>query len=661
MKYRSDIDGLRAVAVIPVVLFHAGISQVPGGFVGVDVFFVISGYLITGLILHDISQGRFSITSFYERRARRILPALFAVLLVASVATYELLMPDQARAFGKSLVATVFFSSNLLFWNQSGYFEVHGVKPLLHTWSLAVEEQFYIAYPIFLFTVHRYLRKRYVAALLPLFVLSLAFCIWGVNAHRSMTFFLAPPRAWELLLGALLAIPVIPPLRSPVMTNALGLLGLLLLIYSFIQLSGAFPFPGARALYPTLGAALIIYSGTASGTIVAKSLSAKPIVFIGLISYSLYLWHWVVLVFLKSSLVRPLTGWEIAAEISVCLLTASLSWKFVEAPFRGRRGRDEVSRRWIFAGGALGSVILAIFGGLLYVRYGLPSRFNDQVLELYTGRNDRWQRRDECASRICDIGKKGADPSFLLWGDSHAGVIAPVFEEVATANNVSGFVAFKNACAPLLGLKRYDLDNIQQCASFHQSVLAFIQAKHIRNVFLHGRWGLYSEGNRYKQEDGVPVLLTSDRNTKENYREFDNLFRATIEELRRRQINVVIIASVPEVGMDVPTALARSAVKGDSVKLIEPRYSEFMERQARSFGVLSQVAAENSSTVIYPHQALCDGLSCSVVKEKHALYFDDNHLSIHGSMCLVSIIAPWLKESVLDSISSPAEGNSPSK
>ena len=248
--------------------------------------------------------------------------------------------------------------------------------------------------------------------------------------------------------------------------------------------------------------------------------------------------------------------------------------------------------------------------------------------------------------RICPIGNNDVAPSFLLWGDSHAGAIAPAFEQVATANGLSGFVAFEGACAPLLGLKRYDLDNIEQCDRFHDSVLAFIQAKHISNVFLHGRWALYSEGTRYKQEDGLPLLLTGNRKTKENYHEFESLFRSTLEELRRRQINVVIIGSVPEVGMDVPTVLARKAVKGDSIQL-ELRYSDFMERQARTFGVLSRVAAENAAQVIYPHLSLCDSSSCSVVKEKHALYSDNNHLSVHGSICLVSAVAPFLKEAAI--------------
>jgi len=643
MKYRSDIDGLRAVAVIAVVLFHAGIPLVSGGFVGVDVFFVISGYLITGLILNDMAQGRFSIAAFYERRARRILPALFTVLLVASIAACALLMPDRARAFGQSLIATVFFYSNILFWHQSDYFQASLVKPLLHTWSLAVEEQFYILYPLFLFAVRRYFSKRYVLALLPVFVLSLGFCIWGVSAHRTMTFFLGPARAWELLLGALLAIPVIPPMRHRVAANLLGISGLGLLAYSFVKLSGDLPYPGANALYPTLGAALIIYSGTASATIVARSLSAKPIVFVGLISYSLYLWHWIIFVFVRAYLLRAVTGWEVAAEIAVCIFVASVSWKFAEAPFRGRRGSDRFSRRTIFAGAALGSAILATVGGLLYVTHGLPSRFNDQVLGLYAGKDDVWNKHDECFLGICQIGNQDFKPDFILWGDSHAGAIAPVFDQLARANNLSGFVAFKPACAPLLGLKRYDQDNVEECTRYNDSVLAFIQARHIRNVFLHARWGLYSEGARYGQEGGFSALLTANRKVGENYDAFENLFRSTVVELRRRQIHVVIIASVPEVGVDVPTALARRAITGKAIAL-EPPYSDFMRRQARAFGVMSAVAAQNSTPIIYPHQLLCDSSACSVVRDKHALYVDDSHLSVHGAMGLVPAVAPFLKD-----------------
>jgi peptidoglycan/LPS O-acetylase OafA/YrhL len=631
-----------------VVLFHAGISLIPGGFVGVDVFFVISGYLITALLLNDIAKDRFSIARFYEGRVRRILPALFAMLIGASLAAYVLLMPEDAKSFGQSLVATVLFSSNILFWKQTGYFQAPAeLKPLLHTWSLAVEEQFYIVYPLFLFVVGRYLRKKYTVALLSVLGLSLALSIWGAYHAPVATFYLAPARAWELLLGGLLAIKMVPPLRHRVSANAVGFLGLGLLFYSFVALSPSVPFPGANALYPTIGAALIIYSGTETDTIVAKLLSFKPLAFVGLISYSLYLWHWVLIVFLKCYLVRPLTLWEIAAEIAASFLIATLSWKFVENPFRGRQPVIGGSRRLLFSGAAFGSIILASFGGLLYAKEGLPSRFNQQVLGLLAGKNDYWKRLEDCTGKICRIGDENVAPSFILWGDSHAGALAPLFESIAVTNKVSGYVATHNACAPLMGFERYNQDNVEKCTRFNDSVLEFIKSHQIKTVFLHGRWALYVEGRRYKQEPGATVMLTPNRKQEENYHAFEILLRSTLEELRRLQINVIVIASVPEVGMDVPTVLAHNAMTGRTVKL-EPSYSDFTNRQARTFEVLSRVTAEYGVALVYPHKFLCDNSSCSVLLENQALYQDTHHLTADGAMYLLPEFSPLLMEEVLE-------------
>lgn len=645
LKYRADIDGLRAVAIIPVLLFHAGVRQVSGGFVGVDVFFVISGYLITGLILNDISKDRFSIAHFYERRVRRIIPALFVVLTFTSLAAYLLLMPANAKEFGQSLLATSFFSSKVVFWQQTGYFATPAeTKPLLHTWSLAVEEQFYIFYPLFLFLVSRYLRKRYALALLAILLPSLALSIWGVYTKQSAPFYLAPARAWELLLGGLLAMQVVPPLRNRMTANVLALLGAALLIYSFVAFSGAVPFPGLNALIPTVGAALIIYSGTACGTGVARVLSARPIAYVGLISYSLYLWHWVLIVYLKSCRFRPLTFWEITAVIAVSFLIASISRRFVENPFL-RRERRIGSRRVLFAGAAMGSMVFAIFGGVLYASNGLPSRFSPQVLALLAGKEDVWKRYDECQNHICRLGDNGTAPSFLVWGDSHAGVIAPVFEYLADANKSSGFAAFKGGCAPLLKLRRYDFGKIEDCAGFNASILELIKSEHITKVFLHARWASYSEGTRYGHESGTPTLLTRNLRVEEDFYEFETLFRFTIEELRKLRINVVVIASVPEIGMDVPAVLAYELISGAKVELA-PRYSDFIQRQARTFGVFSGLAADSSVRVIYPHEILCDSSSCQVVRDRHSLYTDGNHLTLHAAMFLVPELAPSFEDSM---------------
>jgi len=641
VKHRPDIDGLRAVAIVPVVLFHAGIAGIPGGFTGVDVFFVISGYLITGILLEDIARGQFSIARFYERRVRRILPALFAVLVAVSAATV-VMMPGDARDFGRSLVATLFFCSNVLFWKQTDYFQGPAEsKPLLHTWSLAVEEQFYIFFPLLLYVVARFFKKRYAAVLAVIAVASFALSVYGVHANRTAAFYLLPTRAWELLIGGLLAVRVLRPVRSVAVANALAIVGLGLLAYGFVRVSGVVPFPGVNALFPTVGTALLIYSGTDAETVVGRALSVRPMVYIGLISYSLYLWHWVLIVLAKYYLVRKLSPVEIASVISVAFLFAGLSWRFVENPFRGR-GALIASRRRLFAIAAAAGVALASVGALLYLRGGFPSRFDSQTLAALAAKKDIWKRRDECRDRICTIGAHDHGPSFLLWGDSHAGAIAPAFEALADTNGISGAVAFAPACAPLLGLERYDEDRVERCVRFNQTVLEYIQRNHITTVFLHARWALYAEGSRYKNEEGFPLLLTPSRDPADDRGRFDELLGATVRRLRELDVNVVLISSVPEVGFDVPMALARNLASGRHIAMA-PTLDELHERQAQTTALL----AKQHVRTVDPSSVLCDSSTCAVSRDGNALYSDTNHLSVHGAMALTSLLAPLLSKTAL--------------
>jgi len=648
MKHRQDIDGLRGVAVISVLLFHARIFHMLGGFVGVDIFFVISGYLITALILEDIHKDRFSIVSFYERRGRRILPALLSVLFVTSLAAYAILLPYDARDYGRTLVATLGFSSNLLFARQTGYFDAPAeMKPLLHTWSLAVEEQFYILYPLFLLLVTRFFRKRYAVAIGAVLVASLGLSIHNMGTHSSGNFYLPFGRAWELLIGGMLAIRIIPEWRSRTAANLLAALGLCLIGYSAFAFSPATPFPGINAVYPCLGAALIIYAGTVPDNYVAKLLSLRPIVFIGLISYSLYLWHWVIIVFAKYYLVRPLTSLETWSIVLGSVILATLSWKFVELPFRGRSAI--LSKRWFFSGAAAVTLLLFAYGGVVYITNGLPSRFSGAARRLVDGGYDTWARSDECNGKICHVGVASPHDDFILWGDSHAGALAPAIEQLALTEHLSGWVASKGACAPLLQLRRYDQD--VDCSGFNDEVLNHIKSHHIRNVFLHARWGLYTEAVRYKQELGGPALLTPDLQKQENYAEFAELVDSTLQQLRSLDLNVVIIASVPEVGVNVPTALTRAYISGKPL-VIAPRYDEFSERQARAFRVLRQASDEYSMPIVYPDKVLCNHSVCLVEKDERPLYSDDNHLSVHGAMYLAPTLDRLLQTIKDGSISS---------
>ncbi|HEY7568792.1 MAG TPA: acyltransferase family protein [Gemmatimonadaceae bacterium] len=646
-KHRSDIDGLRAIAVIPVVLFHARMPPFSGGFVGVDVFFVISGYLITRLILADLQADRFSFATFYERRVRRIFPALFATLAVTAIIAQFLLLPEAAGDFGDALVATLFFGSNILFARRSGYFDVPGeTRPLLHTWSLSVEEQFYIAYPLFLFLITRYFRRRYALAIAGALLLSF---LWGVrqmDSNATAAFFLSPPRVWELLVGALLAVNVLPRVRHGITATLLGGLGLASIAYGVFGFTSATPFPGVNALFPVLGAALVIYSGseTASPFPVARLLSTRPLVFVGLISYSLYLWHWPIIVFARHYFVRRLTVLETGAAVAASVVMAVLSWKFVEQPLRERRVL--ASRPRLFRVSAASAAVLASFSWLVFTSNIVPHRLPSGAKIALDAKNDFWKRMNECLGYICRVGDPNVAPTFLLWGDSHGNAIAPVVEQVAQTNHIAGIIATKASCPPLLGVRRFEGRKVD-CRAFGDSVVAVIQRQRISTVLLHARWAPWVELQRYKEERRQPPQITPSSDRDQNVLEFERALRATLAALQRLQVAIVIVASVPEVGINVPDVMARAAQSGREIS-VAPRYAEFNERQARTFDLLRRAAKDYSATIVYPHEILCTPKSCAIENRQRPLYMDDDHLNVFGAMKL----APMFQR-VLGGVTAP--------
>ncbi|HUP88519.1 MAG TPA: acyltransferase [Longimicrobiales bacterium] len=361
MRYRREIDGLRALAVLPVMLFHAGFPTFSGGFVGVDVFFVVSGYLITTIILADLERGAFSLIHFYERRARRILPVLFLVVIACIPPAWLWLPPSELTSFSKSIVAVPLFVSNFFFWKDGGYFQTAAeLKPLLHTWSLAVEEQYYVFFPMFMLIAWRYGRRFVLWSLLIIALISLAAAELGAVWRPVANFFLLPTRAWELAVGALVAFHLAKsPLHSPTLKlrQVLAILGFVLLLVSIFAYTDATPFPSVYGLLPTLGTALIILYAS-SETYVGRLLSVPILVGVGLISYSAYLWHQPILAFLRFFVSAP--SLTLRGLVLVLILGLSiLSWRFVETPFR-QKGR--FTRRFVFAGSATVSILLASFG-----------------------------------------------------------------------------------------------------------------------------------------------------------------------------------------------------------------------------------------------------------------------------------------------------------
>jgi peptidoglycan/LPS O-acetylase OafA/YrhL len=385
MQYRPEIDGLRALAVLPVILFHAGFQTFSGGFIGVDVFFVISGYLITSIILTEKQAGTFSLKSFYERRARRILPALFVVMFACLPFAWLVLLPGQAEDFFRSLVAVSIFSSNILFWRESGYFETAAEgKPLLHTWSLGVEEQYYLFFPIFLLSAWRLGKPWIVAILVFMAVVSFGIAHWGSFYHPEAAFFLLPSRGWELLIGVFIAFYLFRGKDNGVkgekpaklVSESVSLLGLLLIVYAIIAFDKNTPFPGASALIPTIGAALIILFATPE-TFIGKLLGVKLLVGIGLISYSAYLWHQPLFAFARH-ISKPSPS-LLLSLVALAFTCAYISWKYVEQPFRNKY---LIKRPFLFS--LLGaSTVISIGIGLMgYSTGGFLDRYSPDDREL---------------------------------------------------------------------------------------------------------------------------------------------------------------------------------------------------------------------------------------------------------------------------------------
>jgi peptidoglycan/LPS O-acetylase OafA/YrhL len=638
--YRPDIDGLRAIAVLPVVLFHAGVPGFGGGFVGVDVFFVISGFLITSILLSDLDSGRYSIAGFYDRRVRRIFPALFAMLVVTTLAAICLLAPLQLRAYGRSLIATQLFSSNVLFFLESGYFDATSLeKPLLHTWSLSVEEQFYIVWPLALAAIHRRGRARTLQLTVAVAIVSLLGSIWLVGLEPAAAFYLPLTRAWELMLGSILALsPAKVASRS--WREGLGLLGLLGIGLSVVSYGESTPFPGLAAVPPAGGTALLILANRQGDSFVARLLSRPALVSIGLISYSFYLWHWPVLALARYVSFEPLM-WPVGAlTLLPSAALAYLSWRYVEAPFR--KGAWTASRS--LAGGGLSLLAMVAVGAVLYLGGGLPWRVSPEVVQAEAAGRIEMPAGGHCDPQqdkpACRLGPQG-EPRWWLWGDSHAGSFAPAID---AAGQPARLVS-KPACPPLLGVEVVQEEGGRgpQCAAFNEAALAEI-ARHpeTEQVVLAARWTLHAESTRFGDETGGRRFLVAEGAQKlsvsNSRRVLSQGLRRTLERLQQvlPRARVLLVGPVPELGFDAPQCRARALLFGRSPSRCESvLQSEVESRQQVVDGLLEEVAAAFPAVTLFrPASRLCDGQRCAASQDSTLLYVDDDHLSPAGAALL---------------------------
>ncbi|MGH6871580.1 MAG: acyltransferase family protein [Rhizomicrobium sp.] len=646
-RYRPDIDGLRALAILPVVLFHYKVPGFSGGFVGVDVFFVISGYLIASLIYGEMREGRFSILTFYERRVRRIFPALFALLLAVSVAAWFVLFPADFERYARSLFATALFASNFEFWRELGYFDVSAqTKPLLHLWSIAVEEQFYLLFPAILMTVAGRSRARALAVIGAIFALSLAYSLWAVHAQPEFAFYMLPARAWELMLGAVLAVGAFPAPGARGAREALAAIGVAMIAASVVLFTRATPFPGAAALVPCIGTALVIYVGQASARVNA-ALSTRPLVFIGLISYSLYLWHWPLIVFARDVLRREPGPWETVALFAAAFVLAALSWRYVERPFRAKSFHPA---RWKLFAGALGAMAAtAACGAAIVSANGLPQRLPADVQRILASEHDEDPRAVTCfgmtgadvrAGKLCRIGDPAAPrPDFILWGDSHAGSIIPAVDAVAKREHRAGIFAATDSCPPLLGVTRPDA---WKCKDFNDAVIALALRPQFRAVILDARWAKNAEGTSYGDEPPGRVLLYDDLgrgvDTLSTHAVFARGLVRTVEALHDAKKKVILVASAPEIGWAVPEVLARMRLDGDHRDMVLPIETD-LRRQRTVLLDFGMMQSRFGASVVDPADVLCDERVCHVILGGYPLYRDEHHLSAHAARMLIPLLA----------------------
>ncbi|MDA1064441.1 MAG: acyltransferase family protein [Proteobacteria bacterium] len=566
-----------------------------GGYIGVDVFFVISGFLITTIIVREIAAQNFSIASFYERRVRRILPAIMAVVIFCLVVGSLLLETGDFENLARSSIANNLFPSNIYFYFQTGYFDAPAeLKPLLHTWSLSVEEQYYLIFPLLLLLIARYCSRKYLHFLLPLLLLWFAACVHGMSQDPSAVFYFLPTRGWELLIGSVLAIAAIPPLLNTIGRNALALLGLALIVYSVAAFNDDTLFPGSIAAIPTIGSALVIYAGASGATLVSRLLSIRPMVFIGLISYSLYLWHWPLIAFAKYYKAVDLSRLEELQLLLVIFMAAVLSWRFIETPFR--RKRLLAARKPLFVA-SLTATALLIAAELSFT---------------LTGDDAEWKHWEECKERLvdpadldslCSIGADNGEPRFLFWGDSHARTLAPGVNASAIRHGAAGVFATNTACPPLWNIDR---PGRTDCHEFNVAVLDYV-SRHaaIDTVVIAACWTLSVRGTRYKDEDGdlVEVVdITAPAGDPRTSRElFEAGLRGTVSALRDLGKRVVIVGPVPEIGYSVPATNHIAKITGRDVnEMIAPSIEEFRERNSEILEVIKRLEDEGAVEVVRP-------------------------------------------------------------
>jgi peptidoglycan/LPS O-acetylase OafA/YrhL len=615
--YRADVDGLRAIAVISVIAFHLSRSWLPGGYLGVDIFFVLSGYLITLILWREALKGQFSILRFYERRVRRIMPALLLLLFFTTMAAIVLLLPADLIGYGKSMLATLGFVANIYFWRDTDYFSrAAEAKPLLHVWSLGVEEQFYIIFPLLIAAFARFWPRATFPAIVLLTLVSLAAnCLALKIGGASPAFFLLPTRAWELGAGAMIALlpaSLIPRGTVARLLGAIGAIAVLIGIVSPLPTYGSVPV----ALPVVIGAMFLIAAGQVLQPPVNQLIATPPLAFVGLISYSLYLWHWPFIVFSQYYLVRDLNLGEMTIAVAGMTACAIVSWRYVERPFRSRA----MPARTVCLAAGAGAGVLAVIASALIWSNGLPGRMGGEAaaINAAVGTNYRCPVPNYLRigqSRACVLNLASRNPSdanVVLLGNSHAQMYAPVWESIFVERGLPGLLVPANGCLPTVSV------NIsRECIDVAAANLIELgKLSNVKTVILGLTWAHAENG--LVDANGKTV---DNRDNAELVRGLDDL----IGRLLGFGKEVVLIGPIAYPGWDLPSELSRDLAFGWPLE--KPTYLPAEEFQQQYATIVQHFETRHDIGFARPDTVLCDASRCNYILDGRSMFADASHIA----------------------------------
>jgi len=679
INYRPEIDGLRAIAVISVIFYHANVvifdeKLFKGGFIGVDIFFVISGYLITSLILRELNTTQsFSFINFYQRRVRRILLPLFFVMLLCFPVAWVHLDPGNFIDFSKSILYSIGFSSNFYFWDMGQQYAAANslLKPFLHTWSLSIEEQYYIIFPIFLFIIFRYLRNYLLLFLIVSFIFSILLADWGSKNYPSATFYFLHSRAWELIAGSFLAFSEIYQhykKNNLITQNSLSFIGFFIILFSIIFGKTHFPHPSFYTLAPVLGVCLVILFSN-KNTFIAKILSTKFFVGTGLISYSLYLWHYPIFAFARINELDPGNILNFLTLIIPIIILSILTYFFIEKPSRNRETKFKIILSSIFF-----LLIIIITLNLLVIN---KDGFKKRMPPLLQGINFNtppWKLLKNDNNEICHNKKNGCvfNPSskkkIFMIGDSHSAALMFNLKDRVVKRNYSFTTFTLDGC---LYFKGFNLINKhtkiidKKCNNdYFLELDNMLKNQQNSIIILSGRFPLYLNNSRFdNQEGGVengdwPYLYHS-------LGQFNNIqssFRNSIQTISKNN-KIILIYPIPEVGLNIKDKILATSQKNVFLKenynfddFLKPKkvfttsYNTYIQRTKSSFDLLNSIKGKNIYK-IYPHELFCNNQiknRCMTHNNEHIFYWDDDHTSLQGSKMINDLILKEIKKIKID-------------